>query len=74
MVDGFMNFLDKKTNLLSSTLAKPDTHDTLHLNGKGISVLVTLLKRCMFTSCSHGRIVSNKLYSNALRGGPADPV
>ena len=69
LVEGFIKFLDKRTNLLCSGLAKPEVRDELHLNGKGISILVALLKRSIFHVKS-----SNRLYSNVLRGGPVDPV
>ena len=69
MVEGFVKFLDKRTNLLNSELGKPEVRDELHLNRKGISILVALLKRSIFHVKS-----SNRLYSNVLRGGPIDPV
>ena len=73
-VEGFMKFLDKRSNLLNNDLAKPEVSDELHLNRKGTSVLVMLLKECIFTNRNRSRLVGSKLYGNALRGGPPHPV
>ena len=74
VVDGFMTFLDKSTNLLRNSLAKPDASDILHINGRGVGALVKLIKNCIFTSRDYNRLVGSRLYSNAFRGGPPDPV
>ena len=68
-------FLDKRTNLLDYDLAKSDVGDELHLNRKGTSILVLLLKRCLFQfKSSKSKLSSSRLYSDALRGGPPNPV
>ena len=75
LVEGFIKFLDKRTNLLDYDLAKSDVGDELHLNRKGTSILVVLLKRCIFQfKSSKSKLSSSRLYSNALRGGPPNPV
>lgn len=74
VVDGFMTFLDKGTNLLKNSLAKPDSSDILHINGRGVGALVKLIKNCIFTSRDFNRLAGSRLYSNACRGGPPDPV
>ena len=74
VVDGFMTFLDKSTNLLRNSLAKPEASDILHINGRGVGALVKLIKNCIFTSRDYNRLVGSRLYSNAFRGGPPDPV
>ncbi len=73
-VEGFTKFLDKRNNLLSSVFASSDPRDDLHLNKKGISVLVTLFKQCIFSPQVYGKIMSNKLFTSVVRGGPANPV
>ena len=74
VVEGFMTFLDKGTNLLKNSLAKPDASDILHINGRGVGTLVKLIKNCIFTSRDYNRLVGSRLYSNASRGGPLNPV
>ena len=69
LVEGFIKFLDKRSNLLNNELSRPDVDDLLHLNERGTSVLVKLVKHSIF----HVKF-SNRLYANVLRGGPADPV
>ena len=71
LVDGFLKFLDKQTNMLSPSLSKDDK---LHLNGKGVSVLVGLIKDSIFKSRRYNVINSPRLYSNTIRGGPPHPV
>ena len=71
LVDGFLKFLDKQTNLLSTVLSR---NDNLHLNGKGVSVLVGLIKDSIFKSRRYNVINSPRLYSNTVRGGPPHPV
>jgi alkylated DNA repair dioxygenase AlkB len=70
-VEGFIEFLDKRINLLGTNMSK---NDDLHLNGRGISTLVRLIKQCIFRSRRHSVINSPKLFSNAVRGGPPHPV
>ena len=74
VIDSFMSFLDKGTNLLKSSLARPDANDILHIGGRGVGTLVKLIKNCIFTSRDYNRLVGSRLYSNAVRGGPPDPV
>ncbi|XP_063690521.1 uncharacterized protein LOC134823106 [Bolinopsis microptera] len=74
IVDSFLTFLDKSTNLLKNSLAKSDVNDILHINGKGVGALVKLIKNCIFTSKDHNKLVGSRLYSNTLRGGPPDAV
>lgn len=69
LINGFMNFLDRQTNLLRSDLSK---RDILHLNHRGISLLVRLLKEGLFRNRGNA-ISSPRLYSNATRGGPPRP-
>ena len=71
LVDGFLKFLDKQTNMLSPSLSRDDK---LHLNGKGVSVLVGLIKDSIFKSRRYNVINSPRLYSNTIRGGPPHPV
>ena len=73
VVEGFLKFLDKSSNLLSADFSRYDRSDMLHLNGKGISVLVGLIKNCIFTTRSRNKINSGKLYASAVRNGP-NPV
>ena len=73
LVDGFLKFLDKQTNMLAPSLSR-DADDKLHLNGKGVSVLVGLIKDCIFKSRRYNIINSPRLYSNTIRGGPPHPV
>ena len=74
VIDSFMPFLDKGSNLLKSSLAKPDANDILHIGGRGVGTLVKLIKNCIFTSRDYNRLVGSRLYSNTTRGGPPDPV
>jgi alkylated DNA repair dioxygenase AlkB len=71
LVSGFIKFLDRQSNLLSSDLSKDDE---LHLDGKGVSILVGLIKDSIFRSRKRNTINSPRLYSNTLRGGPPHPV
>ena len=75
VVEGFISFLDKRTNLLRHDFAKDLAGDELHLNMKGISTLVVLIKKSIFHSKSRkSNMVGNMLYSNVIRGGPPNPV
>lgn len=75
VVEGFISFLDKRTNLLRHDFAKNLAGDELHLNMKGISTLVVLIKKSIFHSKSRkSNMVGNMLYSNVIRGGPPNPV
>ena len=71
-VIGFIDFLDKSSNLLAPRLSKDDN---LHLNGRGISILVRLIKGCIFRSRARNSMIKNpRKYSNVVRGGPPEPV
>ena len=73
LVDGFIKFLDRQTNLLSAGMSK-DANDELHLNKRGVSALVSLIKESIFRTRRHNVINSPRLFSNTLRGGPPRPV
>ena len=66
-VRDFIDFLDKSTNLLNTRLSKGDD---LHLNKRGVGLLVKLLKNSIFRNRNRNLVHSPRLYSNALRGGP----
>ena len=74
VLDSYLTFLDRSTNMLKNSLAKPEANDILHINGKGVGALVKLIKTCIFTSRDHNKLVGSRLYANTLRGGPPDPV
>lgn len=69
---GMIEFLDKRTNLLSSKLSLDN--DTLHLNGRGVGLLVGLIKEAIFRTRRRSMVNSPRTYSNAVRGGPHHPV
>ena len=72
LVEGLYTFLDRKFNILKDEFSKGDE---LHINPRGTSVLVVLIKRAIFQAKSHNRkSVDNRLYSNTLRGGPPNPI
>ena len=71
LVDGFLKFLDKRTNRLRTDMSRDDE---LHLNKKGVSVLVNYVKESIFKARRRNVINSPRSYSNALRGGPSNPV
>ena len=52
----------------------PDANDELHLNRRGVSALVSLIKESIFRTRRHNVINSPRLFSNTLRGGPPRPV
>ena len=66
--------LDGRTNLIKSMFARPDPTDTLHLNERGVKVLVSLVKLAIFSSKNSPNKAGRKSYSNAVRGGPLDPT
>jgi alkylated DNA repair dioxygenase AlkB len=75
LVEGFEQFFDNSTNLLRSTFSRPSPDDVLHLNDRGIKVLVSLIKRAIFyRKNTHNNPVDRRLFSNVLRGGPPSPV
>ncbi len=71
IIKGFVNFLDKRTNLLRSDLSK---HDNLHINSYGIRLLVRLIKEGLFSTKHSNTLNRSRRYSNTRpRGGPPRP-
>ena len=72
LVEGFLNFLDVRRNLLKDEFAKGDE---LHINGRGTSVLVKFIKNAIFQAKQQQKKQSkHRLYSEASRGGSSNPA
>ncbi len=77
VVEGTQNLADPYSYQLADRYSKKPDASGLHLNEKGISVLVTMIKSSIFRSKSigmSGKVHNSRLYSSALSTEPRVPV
>ena len=74
IIEGFQKFFDRRSNKLDLTYAKQDPSDELHLDFRGIRLLVSLIKNAIFAGKGDKSRVGRQLFSNTLRGSPINPT